>query len=431
MLNPIVSSVVYAFDMLIVYIFFSRITEKAISTLKCFLLGLFLFEIGSVFNLLFQNNLLINTILSISIRILFALICFNIRPFRAISYSVILVAINFALELISVLVLSSLTNTALDDYNSSISLLIVECSICKIFFFFTCLVLSSVVVPNAKFSRHQFLLLVFPVSSGICLGIFWYIGNQNNISPEIQYWLAIASIIIFSSTVLLFITYQHQIEMESNQIRIESENERLQTEKSYYDILEQQNHKLMIFAHDSKNHLAAIHSLNENEAIEKYITALQAQLSTYTKNCHSGNMMLDVIIDKYLIDCERRDIKFDYCVRTCNLKRVEDIDLVAILGNLLDNAVTAAEASKDRLVTFETTVRNDYSVIVIANSCDLLPNTHAGVLVTSKADNKLHGYGLKSVSQTLKKYNGDYSWEYFAADRMFVVTVMIGEATKR
>ena len=68
MLNPIVSCVVYAFDMLIIYIFFSRIAERSISTLKCILLGLFLFELGSVVNLIFQNNLWINTVVSIAIR---------------------------------------------------------------------------------------------------------------------------------------------------------------------------------------------------------------------------------------------------------------------------------------------------------------------------------------------------------------------------
>ena len=38
-----------------------------------------------------------------------------------------------------------------------------------------------------------------------------------------------------------------------------------------------------------------------------------------------------------------RNIHFEYDVKLCNLNEVEDIDLVAILGNLIDNAVSAAE----------------------------------------------------------------------------------------
>lgn len=426
MLNPVVSCVVYAFDMLIIYVFFSHIAEKAFSTFKCVLVGLFIFELGSAFNLAFQNNLVINTIVSIAIRIGFGCCCFNIRKVQAACYSIILVVINFALELVSVLAISAFTSADPVDYNKNFALLLVECSTCKLLLFLTCLILSSVVVPHARWSKYQLTLLFFPVSSSICLAIFWYICLQTSVIPNIQYLLALSSIIIFSSTVLLFITYQHQIEMDSEQILMKSENQRLHTEKSYYDILEQQNQQLMVYAHDTKKHLSAIQSLNNDPAIERYIVALSDQLKTYTSNCHSGNMMLDIIINKYVLECERRKIDFNYYVRSCNLKNVEDIDLVAILGNLMDNALTAAEQSEKRDVSLETTIRNGYSVVVLSNSCDIAPNTHGGNLVTAKEDKKLHGYGLKSVHKTLKKYHGDYSWEYNELEHLFVVTVMIG-----
>lgn len=428
MLNPIVSCVVYAFDMLIFYIFLSRTSEKSISSLRCIITGLILFELGSIINLIFQNNLWINTAVSIAIRICFGILCFNIRAFQATSYSIILVVINFALELGSVLVFSALTKTQPIDYNTNLALLIVECSTCKILLFLTCLILSHVVVPNTQWSKHQISLLFFPFSASICLAIFWFMCLQDNLAPNTPYLLAISSIIIFSSNVLLFITYQHQIEMDSERIRIKSENERLQTEKTYYDILEQQNQQLMIYTHDTKNHLTAIQALSNDPAIDDYIAKLLNQLRDYSSNCHSGNKMLDVMINKYVLDCERRDIHFDYYVRSCNLSSVKDIDLVAVLGNLMDNALTAAEQSKDRFVSLETTLRNGYNVVIICNSCDSTPYTHGGHLVTAKEDKKLHGYGLKSVSKTLKKYNGDFSWDYNELERSFIVTVMIGQA---
>lgn len=88
-----------------------------------------------------------------------------------------------------------------------------------------------------------------------------------------------------------------------------------------------------------RQNLAAIQSLNIEPLIERYFVTLSNQLKAYTSNCHSGNMMLDVIINKYVLECERRNIRFDYYVRSCNLTLVEDIDnIVAILGNLMDNA---------------------------------------------------------------------------------------------
>lgn len=428
MLNPAVSCVVSFCDLLIIYVFYARVAERSVSAFRCFMIGLCLFETWSAVNLIYQNNLWANTLASVLIRILFGTLCFQVRPLRAVGYAVLLVVLNFALEMVSVLLVTSFAGTELTDYNSNLPLLVVECASCKTLFFSTCLILSHFVVPNAQWSHLPLSLLYFPMGTTVCLMIFWYIGLQEGITSNITYLLSIASVILFGSTVLLFLTYEHQMELDRERIRIQSENERLQTEKSYYDILEQQNQQLMLYAHDTKKHLSAIAALTEDPAIGAYIGKLLDQLKTYSKNCHSGNKMLDVIVNKYLTDCQLRGIRFEYDVRSCNLNRVIDMDLVTILGNLMDNATTAAEQSQDPFVSLETTHRNGYQVVIVSNRSDTPPNTHAGKLVSSKDDPKLHGYGLKSVSQTLKKYNGDFSWDYNEMNHTFVVTAMIGAA---
>ena len=181
----------------------------------------------------------------------------------------------------------------------------------------------------------------------------------------------------------------------------------------------------MIYTHDTKNHLTAIQSLSSDPAINEYIAKLLNQLKEYSSNCHSGNKMLDVMIDKFVIDCNRRGIQFDYYVRSCNLLGVDDIDLVAILGNLMDNAMTAAEKSLGKRISLETTKRNGYSVIIVTNSCDTAPVIHGQQLVSSKTDKQLHGFGLKSVAKTLKKYGGDFAWDYNERNCEFVVTAML------
>lgn len=429
MLNPFVSCFVYAFEMLIVYVFFSRICERRKSIIKTFLVGILLFEAGSALNLLFHNNLWINTLMSACIRFLFCIICFELQTVLVACYSVVLVVLNFALELISVLVISAITGIEAIDCNSNFALLVLAAATSKILFFITCLVMSHIVKPNAGFSRYQWKLFFFPFSSVFCLMIFWYICTREGITYDIQLLLSAASVIIFGSTVFLFITYQHQIDAESEHLRVKSENERLQTEKSYYDILEQQNQQLMIYTHDTKNHLAAIQALSSDSEINDYIAKLLNQLKDYSSNCHSGNKMLDVMVNKYMIDCKRRGIQFDYYLKSCNLKNVEDIDLVAILGNLMDNAVTAAAKSEHKYISLETTQRNGYSVIIVSNSCDHSPKILGGKLITSKEDTALHGFGLKSVAKTLKRYHGDFSWDYKELYHEFIVTVMLSSKT--
>ncbi len=425
MMNPAISCGVYFFDMLIIYIFFSRIGSRQKSTIKCLLIGLFLFEVGSGGNLLFQNNIWINTLLSFGIRIVFGLLCFRFRKITAVSFSAVLVVLNLAMEIVAVLMISALTGSHAMDYNNNYALLLIECAFSKLLFFITCYIISCTVVADAGSAKYQFTLLLYPLLSSVCLIISWYIATQPEVSVKLQYLLAFSSILLFASSILLFIIYQQQTEADREHILTKSENERLQTQKSYYDVLEQQNQKLMVYAHDVRKHLGTIQAINTNPDIEKYLAALLNQLTTYAKNCHSGNMMLDVMIDKFAMDCERTGLKFDYDVRSCNLSTVADIDLVAILGNLMDNALAAAACSEEKTVSLETTTRNGYDVVVISNSCDSAPNAQEGQLLTTKKDKNLHGFGLKSVSKTLKKYRGAYRWDYDDRSKMFTLTVIV------
>ncbi len=426
MLNPIVSCTVYAVEMLVVYLFFTRIAEKRFSTLFCVFLGLIYFELASAINLLSANSSLANVISCAVIFSVFAITCFHIRPHMAVIYSVILNLLNFILEIVGMLMLSGLFFADNIDYNNSPTLLFTMMLVCKSLWFLTCLLLSSAVKENSDVTRKLTLrLLYYPIATTGCLIILYYLCLKFSTDENIRIIFSLLSLILFASNVILFLNYQHQLETDSEYLRILSENHRLQTEKSYYDILEKQNQQLMIYAHDTKNHLAAIQSAVENPQVQNYVKELSDQLTEYTRSCHSGNMMLDVMINKYVTACEMQNISFDYDVKTCNLNNMEDMDLVAVLGNLMDNALTSAGESAQKKISLSTTTRNGFSVMIISNSCDSSPKLQGTHLISSKKEKSLHGYGLKSVSRTLKKYDGGFDWDYDEVTHMFTTTVMI------
>lgn len=425
MLNPINSCLIYGLDMLIIYVFFSRISNRKHNVLICLLLGLLLFEASSLINLICNNNVWINTIVSFLIRIVFAMLCFHFKKLTSISYAAILVVLNLSVEMIVVFAVSAMTGHQMMDYNTNPSVFLLEAISCKMFFFITCLMLSYIITLNHNSTKYQFTLLLYPLLSCFSLVIFWYIASQPAVSPRIHRLLSYAGATVLLSTILLFIIHQRHTDAEYEQLRLASENERLQLEKSYYDILEQQNHDLMIYAHDTKKHLNVIRALNSDPSIEKYLSTLSNQLNTYAKNCHSGNMLLDVMLDKYATECQINNVRFDYDVRSCNLVKVEDLDLVAVLGNLLDNALAAASVSQGKVISLETTVQNGYNVIILSNSCDTAPNAQGGKLLTTNGTGILHGHGLKSVSRTLKKYYGAYRWDYDPNSHLFIATVML------
>lgn len=426
MLNPFVSLVVYMTEMSISYIFFYSAYGLRYTLKKVFGIGCILFGIGAIINVFCGNNAAINMVISILLNSLFAQICFNSKPYLSFFYSFILVIIGITWEFIAISVVSLLTGRGFLDYNRDLAIFILECPTCKIFYFLTILILSRIMKSGEQDSSLPFTLFLYPISTVACHIIFWYVCTRTEIPHEIQSLLAAASMILLVSTVLLFVTYQNQIEKDRESIQIKNEYTRLQTEKTYYAILEQQNEHLMVYAHDAKKHLAAINSLNEDPQIGNYLSKLSEQLADYTRYCHSGNKLLDVMIHKYSVDCELRGIHFESDIKSCNLSGVSDLDLVAILGNLIDNAIAAAEQSTEKSVSLATSWRNGYSVIIVSNSCDRPPKTVGGALVTSKLNPALHGFGLKSVKQALKNYEGDFDWAYDDQKQRFTVTVMLG-----
>lgn len=426
MLNPFVSLVVYMTEMSISYIFFYSAYGLRYTLKKVFGIGCILFGIGAIINVFCGNNAAINMVISILLNSLFAQICFNSKPYLSFFYSFILVIIGITWEFIAISVVSLLTGRGFLDYNRDLAIFILECPTCKIFYFLTILILSRIMKSGEQDSSLPFTLFLYPISTVACHIIFWYVCTRTEIPHEIQSLLAAASMILLVSTVLLFVTYQNQIEKDRESIQIKNEYTRLQTEKTYYAILEQQNEHLMVYAHDAKKHLAAINSLNEDPQIGNYISKLTEQLADYTRYCHSGNKLLDVMIHKYSVDCELRGIHFESDIKSCNLSGVSDLDLVAILGNLIDNAIAAAEQSTEKSVSLATSWRNGYIVIIVSNSCDHPPKAVGGALVTSKLNPALHGFGLKSVKQALKNYEGDFDWAYDDQQQIFTVTVMLG-----
>ncbi len=425
MLNPLFSLCVYLIEMVISYIFFSSVSRQKGDSLRTILAGTLLFSCASGINIVFRNNGLTNGLTTLLINIVFSFCCFGCPLQKSFFYAAILAILNAALEVAVISISSYVIGETFSSYNSNFLLLVFQTITIKTLYFLITLLLIKMIRPGDTQNAIPLEFFVFAALTVVCQIIFWYICACLDVRYGVQILLSISSGCLFIATVLLFFTYSHQVKKEHQTMQIQSELDRLQTEQSYYQILDQQNQQLMIYAHDAKKHLAAIQALNDDPAIGGYVTKLSDQLRDYSRSCNSGNKLLDVMLHKYSIDCNMRGISFEYDVKVCNLTQLEDIDLVAILGNLMDNAVTASEQSSEKYISLSTVYRNRYSVIIVSNSCDTPPKQSGDRLISTKPETGLHGFGLKSVAKAINKYDGDFEWDYDADKHLFTVTVMV------
>ncbi len=274
--------------------------------------------------------------------------------------------------------------------------------------------------------KNAFLIIALPVTSFIIMVLLLrFCLTINDTSFHIAI-LATSILLIFTNISVLYI-----IEKEKQYIETDNELNRLKNEKTHYDILAHQNQQLLIYAHDAKNHLLAIKDLNSDPVIEDYINEMMSSLASYSKTSRSGNATLDVIINRYKTQCDLKNIDFNFNTRVCNLSFMSNVDLITVLSNVMDNAFEAAKKSAERFINLDITYRNNYASIAVSNSCDSIPIMKNGNPITTKPNKAAHGLGLKSVRKTIRTYSGDINFLYCDENKIFTVTIVLGESKKK
>ncbi len=415
----------YFIEMLISYSFFSLVGDKKLKSHICIIIGTALFLSGAFFDIILSNKVWFNALYFLFINLLFGSICYKIKFTRVLFYSIILDIFNGSLEFATIFLISIVTKTEVTACIDKLSFFVLDVVISKTLYFLTCLILARFVKKEKADIKFPVALYMYPVIVIVTLLIFWSMCTHFELSYNYQLILSGISFALFASIVVLFISFQRSIEKENIIFTLKSQVEKQNIDMNYYNILEKQNEDLRIYAHDTKNHLNAIYNLNTNLEINEYLNKMLGNLKNYSNICHSGNHMLDVIISKYITECEMKNINFTFDVCVTNLKYVKNNDLVTILSNALDNAIEAAEKSSNKTINIATDHINTYDVVTITNSCDNPPKTNGDDLATTKNNKDIHGLGIKSIKKTLKQYSGDCQWEYNENKREFTLMISL------
>lgn len=410
------------------YLLMSGVAQKKCPAWLNLAIGFGLATIMTVGNILNHNNGIINITTTFLAVILYGKLCYTISVPRAAFFSGVINLILLIGEFTAMGFAASLLGMNANAYQYSKTFLLIGGVFGRSIQVLCAVLIRGVFQRFANRPRLPFHFILFPFVTVIGIAMMQYISVTEALSPQATSILVDASILMLITAVFGILSQFHFQEAEEEYRLLKTESVRHQTERDYYSILEEQNNALMIYAHDAKKHLAAIRSLSTDPKTLGYVDRLSDQLHSVTRSGHSGNRLLDVILEKYVISCRHHGIRFDYDVKLCNLPQLEDIDLVAILGNLMDNAVEAAAQSSEKTIQLSTAKRNSYSVLIITNSCDKAPSFTGGSLLSTKADPVSHGYGIRSVKRTLQKYSGDLDWEYDEAAHQFTATAMIGSS---
>ena len=267
---------------------------------------------------------------------------------------------------------------------------------------------------NTKMSSKIFLkYLIIPISGfGMMMGIF-YSGLDVSSSAKLQVLMTGCFLFMVIGNIMVFYAFQqYSAEIEQN-MEQKMMILRQQADLEYYKQVKENQKRHREFVHNTNHYLGSIFQLAKEqnyEAILSVVGQLQEQMEENESVLYSNHPVLNAILVEKGNIAKKEGVEYKVNIEAgCKLNCVDDADLIAMLGNLLDNAIRAAKNCEKRKFIDTCIFMQDaggYCVIKIKNgySGTLLQNN--GQFFTTKKDKKMHGIGLKSVSRMAEKYNG-------------------------
>ena len=246
---------------------------------------------------------------------------------------------------------------------------------------------------------------------------------------QLTVWVIFAMLIL---TAILFFNLNHQYEMEKTIAQLEKDKNAL-LERDYQNLRNSYAANAKLF-HDFHNHMDILHRyLSMGSTIEaiNYLEDLRSPVQVIAQTVWVGDEAVDYLINNKIAFAASQQVRINTNIEFPRHTNIRSVDLVAILGNLLDNSIEAAGGAEGSLRFINLTIRriNDMLIIKVENGCSAQPAMANGILQTSKTDKALHGWGLKSVRTAAEHYDGTIETEYSNHTFRAVVTLSF-EAVK-
>ena len=155
--------------------------------------------------------------------------------------------------------------------------------------------------------------------------------------------------------------------------------------------------------------VAALKDSQKRETDRELADRMERELKGLEHVYNTGNDALDTILTEKSLLCSREKI-----VMTCQadgkiLDFMQPLDLYIICGNAIDNAIESCQKIADpekRMISIQIGEMGGMRMMKFFNSYDSKLNRQGEEFLTTKENKELHGFGIRSIKETVAKYKG-------------------------
>lgn len=291
----------------------------------------------------------------------------------------------------------------------------------QLMFFIICEVIIKIKRKNTYLlNRFQQVIQMscFFVSFIIAALIWGYTRERS----EASFLFAVIFIFIMFLNILLYILMNkmqkdNAIKEEINLLKASLSSQ----EKMAVEVKERYT-EMKTLRHDMKHYFAAAAQLiseNKPQEAKEYIeSVINEKINPTAAVINTGSAIVDAAINNKITACANKGIEIK-CMIDTQFVGVRDMDISILLSNLLDNAINGCDMSEPKI---ELVIKNKKSFIYIIVKNKISSSVLNGNpnLITKKEDKGNHGFGIKSIKNIAKKYDGSVEFNeqngYFIAE---------------
>jgi signal transduction histidine kinase len=302
---------------------------------------------------------------------------------------------------------SDIKSNIYNEFKADVSIMIAE--IIVLIFFLLLLLFKRAGFIKVHFTKltiaEYILLFLLDMSFSILEVVIFQSGEATNAMKK----FSIVTFILLISLIIHIIMVREQ--NTSMNAMIGNLKEPMKQITDSYIEMNEKNTELRRFRHDAKNLLLALRSIVSEGKIEQavdYIDKMQDTVETIkVKAFDTGNFIADALLESKAKVAAQNNIAMTV---TGNIpaNRVEDVNLVILISNLLDNAIEAAkQVDGERKIEIQSILKKNIWILAVKNSCVKDVVIRENHIETTKDNKEAHGFGLSNIERVTRKYAGE------------------------
>lgn len=264
-------------------------------------------------------------------------------------------------------------------------------------------------------------IIVFSFGAVLLGGIVYVFFIRKQINLDMQITLIVAVVIEIIALSLCFALIRVRTVLRN----LEKKNQLILSSNIQTSEL---NDKMRTQRHDFLNHLQVIHGLlelNQYDEAKSYMEKTYDEVQTISNVLKTSVPAINALLQVKGNNCHEKNITFKILTTSkLNHLSIDVWDLCAILGNLIDNAINAAEQSENKkIVVFIKEELHNY-VIKVKDSGKGIPPTIIDKIFTMGFSTKHddgHGIGLPTSKQTIENAKGSLIFETSTKGTIFTI----------